>query len=272
MFMKTALTLCAVLFGASASICFPADFAATMFDHQVAIASSDNEEKLTIDGRQVHSNRFLLIENVGLVAGVPFVVVVSSDGGNACPGSPLVVSFPQGAEPRVDEPMDDCRGAASIVVEGDHLLLATEAIPGQPSLRWTWTPGKGFAEADKVAFQPNATMGWDDMKKVGHPSELLGIGPIADTANTMLGEHRQEFESSITGPGTGAFRNGFYIGEACRPHMCTEAEALIAADISARKLYLAWKPAGKKIILRPAIRRWPAPALAALKQWSAKWP
>lgn len=271
MFMKTAL-LCAVLFGASASVSLSADFAATMFDHQVAIASDADEEKLTIDGRQVHSNRFLQIDNVGLVAGVPFVVVVSSDGGNACPGSPLVVSFPPGGEPRVDEPMDDCRGAASIAAEGDHLLLATEAIPGQPSLRWTWTPGKGFAEAGKVAFQPNATMGWDDMKKAGHPSELLGIGPIADTANAMLGEHRQEFENSITGPGSGAFKNGFYIGEACMPHMCTEAEALVAADISARKLYLAWKPMGKKIILRPAVRRWPAPALAALKQWSAKWP
>jgi hypothetical protein len=272
MFLKTALPICAAFLCLSAAAARSADFAATMFGHEVAITSGDDGEKLTVDGKQVYADRFLSIERVDVVGGLPVLVVVSSNGGNACPGSPFVVSFPQGSQPRVDDAIDDCRGAASIVIEGDHLLFATLAVPGQPSRRWTWTPGQGFAEAGDVAFQPDAAKGWDDMKGAQHPADLLSIGPIADVANAMLAEHRQEFEKSITGPGSGEYKNGFYIGEACQPHMCTEAEALIAADISARKLYLAWKPAGKKIILRPAIRRWPAPALAALKEWSAKWP
>jgi hypothetical protein len=62
-----------------------------------------------------------------------------------------------------------------------------------------------------------------------------------------------------------------YLGMACTSHMCTEEEALLAADIPQKKVYLAWKPMNAKIVVRPPVKEWPAQARTALKDWAAKW-
>ncbi|MDE1996993.1 MAG: hypothetical protein KGI75_31125, partial [Rhizobiaceae bacterium] len=181
-------------------------------------------------------------------------------------------SFPGGAMPRLDGPLDNCAGA-SVENKGANLLFAQQPIPGRDGDRWLWTPSEGFKKIDSVSFQPDSSKGWAQLPASGklHPATLLSYGEIARQAYSLLGADRAQYERSIVGAGDGEFDGAAYAGTACTPHMCTEEEALLALDASAKKVYLAWKPMNEKIVVRPSVKEWPPKARAALKDWAAKW-
>lgn len=137
------------------------DIATKMFGQDVAITSKNDREgeRLTVGGRELLRNRYLSIDEIGIVAGIPVSVGTSSNGGNACEGATFVLSFPSNGSARLDGPMDECIDVAA-QLKGDRIELFTAAIPGRHGRRWTSTPDESFPPAGTTTFQANESRGW----------------------------------------------------------------------------------------------------------------
>lgn len=243
-----------------------------MFGKDVAITTRDDEEHLTVEGRELLKNRYVSIDEIGIVGNVPVIIGSSSQGGNACEGATFVVSFPHGGAARLDGPLDECTGMGADL-KGDHIEFSTAAIPGRDGKRWTWTPDGSFQEAGTTTFRADESKGWAQLRErqVGHPSDLLDYAEINRRVSQLAGPDKTLVFRILTGVGSGGFKGDWFVGQSCTPHMCTEEEAIVAASLSDRQLFLAWKPQGKKIVVRPPVKDWPEKAKAALREWAAKW-
>lgn len=247
-------------------------FEMKMFGHHVVVLQRDFEQVLSIDGRDVLKDAILNIEDIRLISGTPAIVGSSSVGGNACDAAPFVVSFPRDANPRVDGPIESCRPVKMDVLS-DRLTFSTTALPNSPGETWTWTPASGFAKSGDQDFVADTSKGWSELreKTISHPGELLSFGEVAPQINDLLGAEKGEYSDIILGVGSGSFNGDYFVGSACTRHLCQEEEALLVASIQEKQVFLAWKPSGEKIVVRPPVKQWPARAKAALREWAAKW-
>jgi len=247
-------------------------FEMKMFGHHVVVLQREFEQVLSIDGREVLKDAILHIEDIHLISGTPAIVGSSSAGGNACDAAPFVLSFPLGANPRVDGPIESCR-PVQMAVLADELTFSTTALPNSPGETWTWTPASGFAKSGDRDFVADTSKGWSELreKAVSHPGELLSFGEVAAQINDLLGAEKDDYSNIILGVGSGSFDGDYFVGSACTRHLCHEEEALLVASIQQKQVFLAWKPSREKIVVRPSMKQWPDRAKAALREWAAKW-
>lgn len=238
--------------------------------HRLVVSGPFSERILSIDGRKVHEDAIIIIQHRGSIDGVDFVVGTSSAGGNACEGSPFVISAQADAEAKFEGPIDSC-AFMNVTIEKDRVLFATDPLPDRESERWEWRPKTGLRQIANEAFVAEPSKGWAEVESASHPSELMGFGDLSPQIDDLLGRDRQTFAELIVGIGSGTFENGYFIGSACPKFICLEAGALIAADATEQAVYLAWKQEGGKIIVRPAVGEWPKPARLALRDWAAQW-
>lgn len=248
------------------------EFRMRIFGHEVTIDRNDDGETLKVDGKALHSNIYVSVTQVAVVAGMPVVIGDSSAGGNACAGAPFILRLPKGDPPSLDEPLDTCMPMTASEEEG-RLVFAAQPLPGRDGERWSWDPTGGFKTLDAVAFVPDAAKGWRELAAAapGHPGDLFGYAEIAKQMEGLLGREVEDYKQIITGVGSGQMKDGFYIGTACQPHNCGGVEALVAADPGTKRVYLAWKPQDRKIIVRPEVKEWPATARDALRDWATIW-
>ena len=109
-------------------------------------------------------------------------------------------------------------------------------------------------------------------RDVKYPGELLVYGQIASQIIALLGADRAHYEQIIQGVAApGVFRGDTYVGSACKPHACMDEGAILVADIQRQRVFLAWKPEGKSIVVRPKVNEWPAIARDALSEWAERW-
>ncbi|KQW82049.1 hypothetical protein [Ensifer sp. Root127] len=275
--MKTQNSLCAAIFGFSsltASIldAAAADFEMTLFGRHVTVLGSYPEQRLEIDGRQMLKEAIIDLEDMYLVSGVPALIGTASPGGNACEGAPFIISFPENGNPRLDGPLETCF-VVTVDTKPDQLAFSTAALPNHPSERWIWTPGEGLKKVQGQPFTTDPSKGWTELreKTVSHPGDLLKFGEIAEQIDTLLGTDASFFSDIIKGVGSGQFDGDYFVGTACTRHMCLDQEAIVVLSIADRQVFLAWKPSGKKIIVRPIVKEWPEKAKSALRMWAAKW-
>lgn len=249
-----------------------AEFGMTLFGHAVSISPSDDQYKLEIDGREVLKNYYLDLDEIYLVGNTPTVVGTSSGGGNACEGSPFVVSFPANGAPRVDGPLDTCYGVKVELSEGE-LLLSTSATPNEPGQIWRWTPSDGIKEVGNQVFVADRSKGWPQLRErtASHPGDLLDFAEINAEIVRLAGDDASLVNGILIGVGSGKYDGDLFIGTSCSRHMCLDQEAIVIADMVHKAVYLAWKPSGQKINVNPAVKTWPDKPKAALREWAAKW-
>lgn len=243
-----------------------------MFGHDVSILKdAKGNDSLSVDGRPVHADRFLSLDEFAVVGGVPVVVGTSSNGGNACEGAPFVMSFPDGKSPRLDGPLETCF-LVKVEVGRDAIAFSTAAQSSAPGERWRWTAA-GIESLSSIPFNVDRSKDWADLRsrQVTHPAALLDYGPVTDALNELLGADREYVTPILEGVGSVEYKGDFLIGTVCQRHSCTVVEAIVVIDMRKRSIHVAWKPENGKIVVRPAIGGWPQPARSALKAWASKW-
>ncbi|MGX5721729.1 hypothetical protein [Shinella zoogloeoides] len=242
--------------------------------HTVEIREKDFEKVLVVDGRELHTNQIVFLDDVYAFGDTVALVGTSSGGGNACDGAPFVLSFPGRGAPRIDGPIDSCV-SVSWAVEGAGLVFSTVSVPGRETERWQWTAERGIAPLASVAFQADAASGWANLRErtFTHPSDAFGNGEIAASLKMVLGSDFEHFQTLMTGVGSGEFKGDDFVGTACRPHACLDEAGLIFLSSGERRAYAAWKPDGGKIAVFPApVKDWPEKARAELREWAKQWP
>ncbi len=131
--------------------------------HRIVIDGPFSERTLSIDGRKVHEDAFIAIQHRGSIDGVDFVVGTSSAGGNACEGSPFVISAAADAEAKFEGPIDSC-AFMNVTIEKDRVLLAADPLPDRESERWEWKPGTGLHQIANEAFVADRSKGWAEVE------------------------------------------------------------------------------------------------------------
>ena len=222
------------------------------FGRQVEVVQPRTEiGRLSVDGRKLHENWILWLDEVALVGGVPVMIGTSGPGGNACEATPFILSFPEGRAARFDGPVDTC-GVVEYKVEAAQITFTMAASPLGDGERWTWTPADGLRNSGKVAFAPDTGKGWADLRDRGllHPADLFANGATAARLNELVGDQRRALLSTMTGPGSGRYEGDWYIGESCQAHNCPNADtgsgAMLIVDIAGRRVFVAWRLPGKR--------------------------
>ncbi|MFA1624303.1 hypothetical protein ACDY96_16120 [Rhizobium mongolense] len=244
-----------------------------LFGHHVVITKGeDRQDSLKIDDREVLKNYYVDIDEIHVIDGMAVAVGTSSAGGNACEGSPFVISFPDGQNPRIDGPLDSCLPVTVKPSEG-KLTLSTPATPNEPGQKWEWTANSGFKEVQGDTFVADSSKGWDQLRErsVTHPGGLLDYAEVAAEVNRLAGTDKALLNDILLGVGSGEFKGDLFVGTACSRHMCMDQEAVVVADLASRTVYLAWKPSGQKIKVNPPVKTWPEKVKAELRQWASKW-
>jgi hypothetical protein len=249
-----------------------AELSLSVFGHQVAIVARDTEQALMVDGQELLRNDYVDIDDIRLVSGMPVMIGKSSPGGNICDGSPFVIALAAAAKPRIDGPIDNCR-PVQMRGSADQLAFSTTPLPNEAGENWVWKPDIGFQKTSNTAFQTSKAKGWAQLQQCGinHPGDIFSFGEIAAQIDSLLGPAKASYVDILMGTGSGQFDKDYFIGTSCTRHSCGEEEALLVASIANRKVFLAWKPSGEKIQVRPPVTEWPAKAKAELRDWAAKW-
>lgn len=242
------------------------------FGHDIRISGEYPDLSLDIDGQSVLKDAIITLSEVSLVDGVPALIGERSAGGNACDGSPFIVSFPLNAAPRLDGPIDSC-STVTVDVRQERLDFHTKPFPGRDGENWSWTPSDGLKALNSTVFAPDPNKGWANLRerKLEHPVNVFEYGEIAKQLDELLAADKANFETIIVGVGNGKFNGDDYVGTSCAAHMCTSTGALIYLSAADRKVYVAWKPDGGKIVVRPEVKQWPSKPRLELKEWAEKW-
>ncbi|MER9836146.1 hypothetical protein NKJ28_14355 [Mesorhizobium sp. M0145] len=270
-YLRNFLAIFAILSFTTASIAD--DFNAILFGHSVEIYG-ETEETMHLDGKPTITDGRLTIDEITIVNGIPTLVGNSLSGGNACEGSPFIVSFPPSGQPRIDGPIEGAECAlVTRKVEDTAITFSTAPSAGRVGKIWVWTPSAGLAEQASVEMQPDLTKGFATLRErtVKHPSDLFSYGDISSAFSDLLGPDLGAYRETLDGTGSGKFVGDDYVGTACTPHMCGVQEALVFVSAKEHRIYAAWKPDQKKIKVRPPLDEWPDKAQAELATWARKW-
>ena len=229
------------------------------FGHEIEITGKYPDSKLIVDGRQLHTDGIISIEEVVTVGDLGVIIGHSSGGGNVCEGSHFVISFPPGEPARFDGPLDTCH-VVTYSIQGATITFEEAPTPNSGGALFSWGLANGFTKLGEKSFSVDVDddKGWAELRRrdVEHPSDLLSYGQIAAQINALLGTHRREYEELIFGVGSGEFRGDTYIGRTCAPHNCGDYEALLVADMRNRRIFLAWKTRDNAIEVRPKLSEW----------------
>ncbi len=241
--------------------------------HRVQVLEKELQKALVVDDREIHVDQYITFDAAYALSGSLVLIGSSSAGGNACDGSPFVLSFPAGANPRFDGPLESC-AIVEHRVEDDRIEFTTRKVPGRDQERWEWTAKDGIQALSAVAFSPDPAAGWESLRErsISHPSEAFANGAIAASLADLLGSDFGNFQGVMAGVGAGEFKGDDYVGTSCRPHMCLDEAGLIFLSGRDRRAYAAWKPEGGKIVVYPSpVKDWPEKAKAELRQWARTW-
>lgn len=266
--------VCTLLFlaqtGSSAAECGKfcvSNFKAAGHEIQISNNLDAGETKLVVDGKQMHVEHYIGIDEIAVVGSTWVIVGSSSGGGNACEATPFVLSLPNGEPARFDGPLETC-AVVSHTIKENMITFEEPATPNYAGTSFAWTLDSGFTVLSREEFsvEVDKEMGWAELRQrdVQHPSDLLTYGEIASQIHALLGAHRKEYEAIIFGTGSGEFRGGKYIGRAWTRG---GDEAFLIADITNRRVFLAWKQTDKPLEVRPKLSDWGGLDKGALSEW-----
>jgi hypothetical protein len=240
--------------------------------HAVEVKEADTEKSLTVDGRELHRNQLIFLDDIYGFASTLIVVGSSSAGGNACDSAPFVLSFPNGGAPRFDGPLETCM-SVDHQVEGSEIVFSSAPIPGRETERWKWTLESGFQSLGSKPFVPEAA-DWSSLRerRLSHPADAFRNAGIMASISKTLGRDFNHFQQLMTGVGSGEFKGDDFLGSACRPHACMDEAGLLFLSAHDRRVFAAWKPEGQKIVVYPSpVKDWPDKAKNELRAWAKKW-
>lgn len=240
--------------------------------HEITLTEQDYEKILKVDGREMHRNAIILFDEMTTVSGVPIIIGSSSGGGNACDGSPFVISLRIAGKAKLDGPIDSC-ATVSHDIENDKVIFSTPNLPGKGQEKWQWTAEAGLKSIGTTEFKASDNSGWNALREqsIRYPWDVFDNVEISSQIKQLLGSDFEKYQAILTGVGSGEYSNGDYSGQSCTPHSCTFEEAIIYLSHSDKKVYAGYKLDGQKIKVFPVVKEWPDKAKAELRSWASKW-
>ena len=242
------------------------------FGHKLVIghAEEGGDEILKVDGKEMVRQPIVAIKEIGALLNTGFVIGITAPQGNDCDGSVFILSFTEGAPPRIDGPLDVC-SVLSWKVERDRVVVEDPAFSMRDGSRWIWT-ANGFGAPEKLKYAGPSGKGWSALqsKSVKHPGNLLRYKDFNTLLTKLLGQSRyKSLSEALSGPGSAQYEGDVFVGDACQAHACPFASALIAIDIASQKVAVALKYGDSPLFVSPPEADWPQAAKSHFREWRA---
>lgn len=255
MMIRMTMGVTALLMMGAAAVAQDSKDSRTVAGHAVSIVEgADFLQVLQVDGKDMHSDGLILLDQEFAVGGVPVLTGVSGSGGNACDAAPFVLVLPEGQPARLDGPIDTCSYMELTPGEAG-LEWAAEPLPDMPGEVWRWTPDAGFAKGEATAFAPDATEGWGDLAalKGAHPVDALKLAPVyAELTQGMSAADWNSYSAILSGLGSGDLTAQGYRGEACTKLICDSEYAVLWLDQASEQAFAFWVQDGQEPRSYPA--------------------
>ncbi len=124
-----------------------------------------------------------------------------------------------------------------------------------------------------MLFKSDDSLSWTQLRErtITHPSELNKFNVVRNQIEQLAGPDYKFVEQLLDGVGSVKFEGDLLVATSCQPHNCVSVAAVTIVDISNRQVFLAWRPEGKKIEVRPSLKQWSDDQRVELKKWAEGW-
>lgn len=229
------------------------------------------EKELTFGERLKVVGALIQLEKIDRIKDTYYIVGSAGPGGNTCDSAPFIVSVSPGEEPKLFGPIDVCN-ATSITYDEAGLTITENGVAGDTVRTWRWTPDGGLNRSEAVKAASFAK-GWNTIweRKIDHPAGLLESQEIAGALDQLLGPDAEAFRKQMSGVGSARFIGDYLVGSACIKYGCDETGQFAGLDLQTKTVFAAFKPRGKRIVVHPEVKRWPATLRRELADWAKSW-
>jgi len=227
----------------------------------LTITETDEADKiLAFDGKELARNFVVFYDRTVEVAGAKVALFSAGDGGNACGTATVIVWKPESGI-RSAVIGEDC-GAPPASVNDSSIVFVPYLMPGESNTVQSWAPDTGFRLAGTLAYTPEPDTGWADVDPKGVVNDnivdMFRNAAVYAAAQKLLGDRLTDVTTGLlVGGGAETLPSGTFYSSGCVPHACGVADAFMAVDAKAEKLYFAQmgdKPAPDAW---PQLSEWP---------------
>jgi hypothetical protein len=223
-----------------------------------------------IDDKVVAENAFLEVETSFSDDNRGAAVLLTSDGGNGCPGNYLVVSVDADGKVAVTDPFGTCSDTAEASNANDTLTVRFAPTGGRDGSNYRWSFDKGVEGPTPEAFHPKAGTSWANAGDLlgKYPWESMDNADVYAAFKTLLGDDFDTFTNYFgKADQMDATSDGIIVGD-CWDDTAEESTAvLIGVDPAKHAVYVALRDGDDAPRLYPDKGQWPASLQEKLKQW-----
>jgi hypothetical protein len=223
-----------------------------------------------IDDRVVAENAYLEVETSFSDGNRGAAVLLTSDGGNGCPGNYVVVSVDADGNVNTTDPFGTCSDNAEASNANDTLTIRFAPTGGRDGSSYRWSFDKGLEGPTPEVFHPKAGTSWADAGDLlgKYPWESMDNADVYAAFKTLLGDDFDTFTNYFgKGDQMDATSDGIIVGD-CWDDGAEESSAvLIGIDPEKHAVYVALQDGEDAPRLYPDKSQWPASLQDRLKQW-----
>lgn len=235
----------------------------------LTITEADEGDKvIAFDGKELARNFVAYFDKIVEVGGIKVALFAVGDGGNQCGPAEAIVWKPQGGDIQTQMVGEDC-GAPPAAITGSAIYFVPYLLPGETNNVQVWAPDTGLAIAGTIAYAPQPGTDWKDLDpaKFEYMIDSMKNAAVYAAAQALLGEHLLDVVTGLqTGGTTETTKSGLFYASGCVPHACGGADAFMAIDPHARKLYFAQQGDNPQPSAWPVLKTWPAEIRTLMQQ------
>lgn len=255
--------------GAWAKEVLPQDIAFAGGKFSIA-AAKDNDSNIVLafDGREIARNHVVRLDRTLMVAGREVALFLVGDGGDGCGPATMIAWRPDGETLKTEIGGKEC-GASPAAVSDDAIYFVPNLIPGASGKVESWSPHEGMRLAGLVSFAPESHTEWDDLDlgTLNSIVDAMHNEAVYTVANRLLGDNLRHLMASLQATGRpAATESGVLYSSGCAPHACGNADAFMAIDAKAQKLYFAQERDQSEPAAWPALDTWPVDVSKVMRE------
>lgn len=233
--------------------------------------NKDYEKEMTFGERLKVVGSLIQLEKIDRIRETYFILGTAGPGGNMCDSAPFIFAVSPGEDPKLFGPIDVCN-ATTIAYDQSGITITENGVVGDKVRTWRWTPDGGLNRTEAVKAA-SFSKGWNTIweRKIDHPADLLESQEIAGALDGLMGADAPEYRKQMGGLGSARYIGDFFAGSACIKFECDETGQFTGLDLQTKTAFAAFKPRGKRIVVRPEVKQWPAQLRRELADWAKRW-
>jgi hypothetical protein len=221
--------------------------------------TADLDKILAYDGKQIARDFVVYFNRIIELSGGRVALFEVGGGGNAC-GPATVIAWKDETGLQSDVIGEESCGAPPAAATQDRLYFVPYLLPGATAPVHAWSPDERLTVAGQLAYTPQPGTKWSDLEAAApqYMVDAFGNEDVYKAAEKLLGASLNDVVTGLSvSSGFEKTASGALYGRGCVPHACGSADAFMAVDPGAQKLYFAQQGENPPLTAWPRLDDWP---------------